>query len=153
MKQEEDEVTNVDLNPGLCEYELIRLENIRQREALFAQLDLDAAKVEASPKIQRTLSAPAPSRRGLQTEKREKEVLPRRASTRLAGGSVKEIERYNPAPEPEARNDPEIAAKTLGLEEITDSDACPLLSFLITSKKSAQESQIEFSNLSVNPER
>ena len=62
MKQEEDEVTNVDLNPGLCEYELIRLENIRQREALFAQLDLDAAKVEASPRIQRTLSAPAPSR-------------------------------------------------------------------------------------------
>merc|ERR1712156_1101989 len=141
----------VKTNPGLSEYELIRLENIRQREALFAELNLDAAKVEASPRIERTVSAP--SRRGLQSEKKEKEVLPRRASTRLAGGSVKEIERYNPAPEPEARNDPEIAAKTLGLEEITDSDASSLLSSLITSKKSAQESQIEFSNLSINPER
>merc|ERR1712156_1213569 len=138
----------VKTNPGLSEYELIRLENIRQREALFSELNLDAAKVEASPRIERTVSAP--SRRGLQSEKKEKEVLPRRASTRLAGGSVKEIERYNPAPEPEARNDPEIAAKTLGLEEITDSDASSLLSSLTTSKKSAHESQIEFSNLSIN---
>jgi len=146
-----EEKKYVKTNPGLSEYELIRLENIRQREALFAELNLDAAKVEASPRIERTVSAP--SRRGLQSEKKEKEVLPRRASTRLAGGSVKEIERYNPAPEPEARNDPEIAAKTLGLEEITDSDASSLLSSLITSKKSAHESQIEFSNLSINPER
>ena len=59
MKQGEDVSTNVDINPGLCEYELIRLENIRQREALFAQLNLDAAKVEASPRIERTLSAPS----------------------------------------------------------------------------------------------
>jgi len=146
-----EEKKYVKTNPGLSEYELIRLENIRQREALFAELNLDAAKVEASPRFERTVSAP--SRRGLQSEKREKEVLPRRASTRLAGGSVKEIERYNPAPEPEARNDPEIAAKTLGLEEITDSDASSLLSSLVTSKKSAHESQIEFSNLSINPER
>ena len=58
MKQE-DVVTNVDINPGLCAYELIRLENIRQREALFAQLNLDAAKVEASPRIERALSAPS----------------------------------------------------------------------------------------------
>jgi len=152
MKQEEDEVTNVDLNPGLCEYELIRLENIRQREALFAQLDLDAAKVEASPRIQRTLSAPAPSRRGLQTEKREKEVLPRRASTRLAGGSVKEIERYNPVPEPELRRSPEFDGKTLALAEVSDSDASSFLASLTTNEKGSNGST-EFSKLTINPER
>ena len=64
MKQEEDvlskeEEKKVEINPGLCEYELIRLENIRQREALFAQLNLDTAKVEASPRIERTVSAPS----------------------------------------------------------------------------------------------
>ena len=64
IKEEEDEVAKqeekiVKTNPSLCEYELIRLENIRQREALFAQLDLDAAKVEASPRIERTVSAPS----------------------------------------------------------------------------------------------
>ena len=112
----EEEKKYVKTNPGLSEYELIRLENIRQREALFAELNLDAAKVEASPRIERTVSAPSryvmvlcglcsyyllkcqrnpplPFRRGLQSEKKEKEVLPRRASTRLTGGSVKEIER------------------------------------------------------------
>ena len=111
-----EEKKYVKTNPGLSEYELIRLENMRQREALFADLNLDAAKVEASPRIERTVSAPSryvmvlcslcsyyllkcqktpplPFRRGLQSEKKEKEVLPRRASTRLAGGSVKEIER------------------------------------------------------------
>ena len=71
----------------------------------------------------------------------------------LITSAISNLARYNPAPEPEARNDPEIAAKTLGLEEITDSDASSLLSSLITSKKSAHESQIEFSNLSINPER
>ena len=39
------------------------------------------------------------------------------------------------------------------MEEITDSDASSLLSSLVTSKKSAHEGQIEFSNLSINPER
>ena len=70
----------------------------------------------------------------------------------LITSAISNLARYNPAPEPEARNDPEIAAKTLGLEEITDSDASSLFSSLVTSKKS-QESQIEFSNLSINPER
>ena len=92
MKQEldEEEEKNVKSNlGGLCEYELIRLENIRQREALFAELNLDAAKVEARPRIERRTGAS--SKGVLQTEKREKEVLPTRASSRLACGSVKEI--------------------------------------------------------------
>ena len=63
LEGEEDlelkEAKNSVINPGLCEYELIRLENIRQREALFAELNLNAAKVEASPRIERTVSAPS----------------------------------------------------------------------------------------------
>merc|ERR1719234_1877116 len=156
MKQEEDTVTeqeekNVKTNPSLCEYELIRLENIRQREVLFAQLNLDAAKVEASPRIERTVSAP--SRRGLQTEKREKEVLPRRASTRLAGGTVKEIERFNPVPEPEVRRSPDIEGKTLALAEVTSSDASSLLASLANNEKGSSNDSTEFSKLTINPER
>ena len=54
-----EEKKYVKTNPGLSEYELIRLGNMRQREALFADLNLDAAKVEASPRIERTVSAPS----------------------------------------------------------------------------------------------
>ena len=38
-----------ELKPDLCEYELIRLENIRQREELFAELHLGDAKADATP--------------------------------------------------------------------------------------------------------
>ena len=83
---------NVRMDPGrgLCEYELIRLENIRQREAMFAELNLDAAKVEALPRIERARDAPFK-----QPERKEKVVMviPARASSRLAYGSVKEIVR------------------------------------------------------------
>ena len=116
-------------------------------------------------------------RRGLQTEKREKEVLPRRASTRLAGGSVKEIERfsvlvlswnvflfffaistpilsrYNPVPEPEPRRSPEFDGKTLSLAEITsNSDASSLFASLATNEKGSNDSK-EISKLTINPER
>ena len=87
-----------EMNPGLCEYELIRLENIRQREALFAELNLDAAKVEASSRIEKTTSAPP--RRVRQLEKREKEVRPTRVSTRLA---IRVMKGCNPVPKPEVQ--------------------------------------------------
>ena len=71
-----------------------------QREALFAELEFAEAKAAATPlraaassgtRTQRS----APSRRGLQTPKREKEeeLLPRRQSSRLKEG-VYEIQRY-----------------------------------------------------------
>merc|ERR1719220_1931328 len=80
------------------DYEKIRLENIRQREALFAELELAEAKAAVTP-LSSTLPGrthrSAPSRRGLQTPKREKEeLLPRRHSSRLKEG-VNEIRRYN----------------------------------------------------------
>ena len=95
-------------NHGLCEYELIRLENIRQREALFAELNLDAAKVEASSMIEKATVAP-PIKRGRQTEKRETEMLPTRASTRLAiRDSIRVMKkRSNSVPKPEVQRNPE----------------------------------------------
>merc|ERR1712114_63937 len=36
------------LKPDLCEYELIRLENIREREELFAELQLGDAKASVT---------------------------------------------------------------------------------------------------------
>ena len=87
-------------NHGLCEYELIRLENIRQREALFAELNLDAAKVEASSMIEKTTGAPP--RRVRQLEKKETEVLPTRASTRLAiRDSIRVMKKFNYVSKPE----------------------------------------------------
>ena len=94
-------------------------------------------------------------------------MLPRRASTRLAGGSVKEIERfsslvfeiptpilsrYNPVPEPELRRSPEFDGKTLALAEVSDSDASSLLASLATNEKGSNGST-EFSELTINPER
>ena len=70
-----------------------------QREALFAELQLSEAKAAATPPRASALPGSqrrsAPSRRGLQTPKREKEEenLPRRQSSRLKEG-VYEIQRY-----------------------------------------------------------
>ena len=69
-----------------------------QREALFAELQLEEAKVAATPPRAALVSTrtqrSAPSRRGLQMPKREKEeILPRRQSTRLKEGFVNEIQR------------------------------------------------------------
>ena len=68
-----------------------------QREALFAELELSEAKAAATPPRTSVLPGTrrsAPSRRGLQTPKREKEeeLLPRRQSRRLKEG-VYEIQR------------------------------------------------------------
>ena len=69
-----------------------------QREALFAELQLEEAKVAATPPRAALVSTrtqrSAPSRRGLQMPKREREeILPRRQSTRLKEGFVNEIQR------------------------------------------------------------
>merc|ERR1712115_665302 len=39
---------------------------------------------------------PGPSKRGLASKKKEKEILPPRKSSRLSGGKVPEIQRYEP---------------------------------------------------------
>ena len=98
---------------GLCEYEKIRLRNIRQREALFAELALQVHTTinsvivhqshlhntqEAKEEARETPSARAPGaydKRSSRREKVEKDPTePVRKSLRLAGGKVPEIKRF-----------------------------------------------------------
>merc|ERR1719447_615565 len=80
---------------GLSEYEKIRLRNIRQREALFAELALQEAKEEASEASGVVGSSTQAVKRSSRREKIEKDATePIRKSLRLAGGKVPEIKRF-----------------------------------------------------------
>merc|ERR1712037_421446 len=96
-KKEVKEEMNDEEDPGmvgLCEYEKIRLRNIRQREALFAELALQEAKEEARDALGVGASV-ASDRRSSRREKVEKDPTePVRKSLRLAGGKVPEIKRF-----------------------------------------------------------
>ena len=78
---------------GLCEYEKIRLRNIREREALFEELRISEAKSDFSQMFTPTQNRQGPSKRGLASVKKEKEILPARKSSRLSGGKVPDIDR------------------------------------------------------------
>jgi len=99
IKMEEDDAEM----DGLCEYEKIRLKNIRERQAMFAELEINSAKSEYT-----VVSTPAPKSRNvsdrgivgdLKANRAKKEVLPPRKSSRIAGGKVPEITRYVPLEE------------------------------------------------------
>ena len=82
---------------GLCEYEKIRLGNIRQREALMAELALK----EAVKQARESSGVDAPGASGMRSSRREKvekegkdPTEPVRKSLRLAGGKVPEIKRF-----------------------------------------------------------
>ena len=80
---------------GLCEYEKIRLRNIREREAMFEELKISEAKSDLSLLFTPTTqNKQGPSKRGLASKKKEKEILPARKSSRISGGKVPEIQRY-----------------------------------------------------------
>jgi len=73
----------------LCEYEKIRLRNIQEREALFAELGINSAKQGTTPVQRQKLSVKkekAPSKENLE---------PERKSLRIAGGKVPEIKRFS----------------------------------------------------------
>jgi len=77
---------------GLCEYEKIRLANIREREAMFAQLAITEAKEEATPnRIQKKPSHP----HSVKKEAKKENLEPERKSARLSGGKVPEIQRFS----------------------------------------------------------
>ena len=97
-EEDKDETYDAEME-GLCEYEIIRLQNIREREAMFLELGLNEAKTDILPLSTPGRNKSTPSSRGLQSEKKVKEVLPRRSSARLAGGKVAEIERFDPVVE------------------------------------------------------
>ena len=102
--------------PEMSEYEKIRMENIKARQAMFAQLGIDSAKDEFMEGMTPTKPKHNPSSRGLASEKKPKEVLPPRKSARLAGGQVPQIERFVPLDEEEY--EPEIAnLETLKIED------------------------------------
>ena len=83
-----EEVENDPEMEGLCEYEKIRLRNIRERQQMFAQLQIEEAKKMCSPS---TAEKPSkPQKRVL----KPKENLAPRKSLRIAGG-VPEIDRFS----------------------------------------------------------
>ena len=82
---------------GLCEYEKIRLRNIREREAMFEELKISEAKSDLGQMFTpASQNKQGPSKRGLASKKKEKEILPPRKSSRISGGLVPEIQRYEP---------------------------------------------------------
>jgi len=89
---------------NLSEYEKIRLENIKEREALFAQLAISQAKDDLrqafTPISANKLTA---SNRGLQSEKKVKDetLTPRRQSRRILGFASKTEEEESTKAEPE----------------------------------------------------
>ena len=79
---------------GLCEYEKLRLSNIREREALFKELKISEAKSDVSHAIPKAQISQGSSKRGLALQNKEKEILPLRKSSRLSDGRFpKEISR------------------------------------------------------------
>jgi hypothetical protein len=77
---------------GLCEYERIRLYNIRQRKALFTELAILDAKEEAAGVVEPTWQKP---RRGPRRKADKGAAEPVRHSLRLAGGKVPEIQCFS----------------------------------------------------------
>jgi hypothetical protein len=76
---------------GLSEYERIRLRNIRQRKALFAELGIQDAKEKAQEAAGMAEPALQEPRRGPRREAIKGAAEPVRNSLRLAGSKVPEI--------------------------------------------------------------
>lgn len=97
-KAEEEKENNIELKAeepeydpemeGLCEYEKIRLRNIRERQQMFAQLQIQEAKNLCSP-----ASATKPNKPQKRVLKPKENIEPRK-SRRIAGG-VPEIDRFS----------------------------------------------------------
>jgi len=96
--QSEIKVDEVEIKPeepedeaemeGMCEYEKIRHRNIKERQQMFAQLQIEEAKRECSP-----VSTPKPNKPQKRILKPKEKIEPRK-SLRIAGG-VPEIVRFS----------------------------------------------------------
>merc|ERR1711892_235150 len=110
---------------GLCEYEKIRLRNIREREALFNELNISEANSELKHLLNITSNnKQGPSKRGIASIKKEKEILPPRKSSRLRGGKVAEIDRYVPEVESAVEETP-ILLQSLDIKETFNNSSDP----------------------------
>merc|ERR1712123_384973 len=67
---------------GLCEYEKIRLRNIRERQAMFAKLEIEEAKNLCSP----ASAKPHKPQKRVLKPKENIEPIEQRKSRRIAGG-------------------------------------------------------------------
>merc|ERR1712106_1182208 len=136
---------------GLCEYEKIRLRNIREREALFNELNISEANSELKHLLNLTTkNKQGPSKRGIASIKKEKEILPPRKSSRLRGGKVAEIDRYVPELETAVEETP-ILLQSLDIKETFNNSSDPASlthaqNFLTSlSKATTSKSTISFS--------
>merc|ERR1712106_462823 len=140
---------------GLCEYEKIRLRNIREREALFNELNISEANSELKHLLNiTTKNKQGPSKRGIASIKKEKEILPPRKSSRLRGGNVAEIDRYVPELETAVEETP-ILLQSLDIKETFNNSSDPASlthaqNFLTSlSKATTSKSTISFSGSSL----
>merc|ERR1711892_66283 len=140
---------------GLCEYEKIRLRNIREREALFNELNISEANSELKHLLNiTTKNKQGPSKRGIASIKKEKEILPPRKSSRLRGGKVAEIDRYVPELETAVEETP-ILLQSLDIKETFNNSSDPASlthtqNFLTSlSKATTSKSTISFSGSSL----
>merc|ERR1711892_90437 len=140
---------------GLCEYEKIRLRNIREREALFNELNISEANSELKHLLNiTTKNKQGPSKRGIASIKKEKEILPPRKSSRLRGGKVAEIDRYVPELETTVEETP-ILLQSLDIKETFNNSSDPASlthaqNFLTSlSKATTSKSTISFSGSSL----
>jgi len=89
VMQEVDEIDDPEME-GLCEYEKIRLRNIRERQAMFAKLEIEEAKNLCSP----ASAKPHKPQKRVIKPKENIEPIEQRKSRRIAGG-VPEIDRFS----------------------------------------------------------
>merc|ERR1712123_419192 len=158
LKSDNAEVDSDENDPemiGLCEYEKIRLRNIREREALFNELNISEAKSELKHLFNiTTKNKQGPSKRGIASIKKEKEILPPRKSSRLRGGKVAEIDRYVPELETAVEETP-ILLQSLDIKETFNNSSDPASlnhaqNFLTSlSKATSSKSTISFSGSSL----
>merc|ERR1719509_589705 len=122
---------------ALCEYEKIRQDNIMERKAKFAELELEDAKEEAS-------------RRNPKKAKIATKVLPRKPSSRLAGVEAAEVELFNPNTDPLIAGT-KIPERTLYLKEFGEPESANFLLYLGASKVSTPTNEnTHMSRLTIN---
>lgn len=112
---------------NLSEYEKVRLANIREREAMFAQLAISEAKDDLRQALT-PISANklAASKRGLKSEKKVKDETstPRRQSRRILGLSLTNEEEPSTEAEPEHIEEyPRLPLETIDCQETYSGDS------------------------------
>lgn len=115
---------------GLSEYEKIRLRNIREREALFAKLQIQEAKSLVSSKPTKVKKDKKPK------EKQPTENIPARKSVRISNGPPKPIDRSyaamtRPITRPPRREEGLTSVETSRFKVLQVSKNCTIKEFVL----------------------